>query len=599
MQIPQRVACYQSAGHDISAPVMRGFHGDLWWLSILLALSGCTAAPATPPADLLVTNAKIYAADGTTTLHEAMAVRGDRIVAVGAAAELERLRGPATVALDARGRSVVPGFNDTHLHLFEGGFAAERADVGAASTVDDVQATLRTFAAANPARPWVLGEGWRYNTFPGGLPTRAQLDAAVPDRPAFIRCFDYHTAWVNSKALAAAGITRDTPDPVNGRIVRDPRTGEPTGVLQESAQGLVSRLLPEPTAAQRLAVLDAVTATLHAAGVTSVQNALGSVEEFEVYDRARTDGRLALRVYSAVSPAGLFASEPPPAITPAMVDGWDGLRRRFPPDQSFRLGMVKLFVDGVIETHTAKLLAPYANRPTDGPSNYTAEELTRVVTLLDARGWQVMMHAVGDGAVRMALDAVQAATAANAAPDRGRRHRIDHLETLDSADAPRFGALNVVASMHPGGIYRPPAARAASDRPRPAAPSVWGANLGAERASRGGGWKRIRDEGGRVVLGSDWPVASYDPSGRLYQVAVAPPREGQPDGRLPVMAAIDAYTSQAAYLEFEEHRKGTLAPGQLADFVVLASDVFTTPPAAPADLAVVMTVFGGKIVYER
>ncbi len=324
----------------------------------------------------------------------------------------------------------------------------------------------------------------------------------VADRPAFIRCFDYHTAWVNSKALALAGITRDTPDPVNGRIVRDPRTGEPTGVLQESAQGLVSGLLPEPTADERLAVLEAVTAKLHAAGVTSVQNALGSVDEFEVYDRARKDGRLALRVYSAVSPAGLFSSEPPPSITSAMVDGWDGLRARYPADAHFRLGMVKLFVDGVIETHTAKLLAPYANRPTDGPSNYTADELNRVVTLLDRRGWQVMMHAVGDGAVRMALDAVQAAAAANPAPERGRRHRIDHIETLDPADDTRFQALNVVASMHPGGIYRTPGPRPAHVCPgqRRTAPRPAGQCVGRQprpRACRPGRWMEAHPRGRR------------------------------------------------------------------------------------------------------
>ena len=278
---------------------------------------------------------------------------------------------------------------------------------------------------------------------------------------------------------------------------------------------------------------------------------------------------------------------------------------RYAADPGFRLGMVKLFVDGVIETHTAKLLAPYANRPTDGPSNYTADELNRVVTLLDRRGWQVMMHAVADGAVRMALDAVEAAAAANPAPARGRRHRIDHIETLDPADEARFQALNVVASMHPGGIYRTPGTRPAttapaSDGPRPAPPvSVWAANLGPERVARGGGWKRIREAGGRVVLGSDWPVASYDPSGRLFQVAAAAPRAGRPDGRLPLMAAIDAYTSQAAYLEFEEGRKGTLAPGQLADFVVLATDVFSAPPATPADLAAAITVFGGRVVFER
>ncbi len=551
-------------------------------------------------ADLIVTNARVYGAGGATALHEALAVRGDRIVAVGRNADIAAMRGPDTKVIDAGGRSVVPGFNDTHVHLFEGGFGAERADLTGAGSVEEVQTRLRAFADARTAAPWVLGEGWRYNTFPGGLPTRAQLDAVVADRPAFIRCFDYHTTWVNSRALALAGITKDTPDPVNGHIVRDPASGEPTGVLQESAQGLVSQLLPEPTIDDRLRVLAAVTARLHAAGVTSVQNALGSPAEFDVYARARAEGTLQLRVYSAVSPAGLFAAEPPPPITSTMIDGWDALRAKHAGDASFRLGMVKLFVDGVIETHTARLLAPYANRATDGPSNYTGEELTRIVTLLDQRGWQVMMHAVGDGAVRMALDAAAAAAAANPAPPRGRRHRIDHIETLDPADAPRFAALGVIASMHPGGIYRVNAPRPAGATPRATPPpSVWGANLGPERAARGGGWKAILDSGGRVVLGSDWPVASYDPSGRLYQVAVAPPREGRPDGRLPLMAAIDAYTSQAAHLEFEESRKGTLAPGQLADFVVLASDVFSSPPSAPADLAVTTTVFGGQVVYER
>ena len=563
-----------------------------------LVVAGCTGPDPGPPADLIVTNGRIYAADGSATLREALAVRGDRIVALGTAADVERHRGAATTVIDAGGRSVVPGFNDTHLHLFEGGFAAERVDLGGAASVAEAQARLREFAAAQPARPWVLGEGWRYNTFPGGLPTRAQLDAVVPDRPAFVRCFDYHTAWVNSKALQLAGITRDTPDPVNGTIVRDPGTGEPTGVLQESAQGLVSRLLPAPTIDERLAMLDAVTAKLHAAGVTSVQNALGSAEEFAAYDRARTSGRLGLRIYSAVAPSGLFSSDPPAPITPEMVDGWDALRRTYARDPYFKLGMVKLFVDGVIETHTATLLAPYANRPTPGPSNYTPAELTRVVTLLDQRGWQVMMHAVGDGAVRMALDAVEAAAAVNPTPARGRRHRIDHIETLDPADAPRFARLGVVASMHPGGIYRRPA-----ERPRQtsgAAPvvSVWSENLGPERAARGGAWKRIHDAGGRVTLGSDWPVASYDPSGRLYQVAIAPPREGRPDGRLALMAAIDAYTSHAAYVEFDDETKGALAPGRLADFVVLATDVFSTPPTGAADLAVVTTVFGGKVVFS-
>lgn len=206
------------------------------------------------------------------------------------------------------------------------------------------------------------------------------------------------------------------------------------------------------------------------------------------------------------------------------------------------------------------------------------------------------MHAVGDGAVRMALDAVAAAAAANPVPAGGRRHRIDHIETLDPADEPRFGALGVVASLHPGGLFRPSSARPPTT---PATAGVWATNLGPERAARGTAWKRIHDAGGRVVLGSDWPVASFDPSGRLFQVAVAPPREGRPDGRLALRAAIDAYTSNAALVSFDEAEKGTLAPGQLADFVVLASDVLTTTPRSAADLAAATTVFGGKVVYQR
>lgn len=578
-------------------PSLQGIVWRARALAVLLStLAACTSAPSEPPADLVVTNGVVYPAGGATTRHQALAVRGDRIVAVGTSAEIERLRGPATEVVDAAGRAVVPGFNDTHVHLFEGGFAASRADLSSADSPDDVRDALRAFVAAAPGRPWLLGEGWRYNVFPGGLPTKALLDEVAPDTPAFLRCFDYHTAWVNSKALALAGITRDTPDPPNGHIVRDPKTGEPTGVLQESAQGLVSRLVPAPTLEERLAVLDEVTKRFHAAGVTSVQNALGLPDEFAVYDQARTQGRLALRVYSAVSPVGLFASDPPPPITAAMVDGWDTLRTQYPADARFKLGMVKLFVDGVIETHTATLLAPYANRPTSGPSNYTRDELTRIVTLLDARGWQVLMHAVGDGAVRMALDAVEAAAAVNPAPPKGRRHRIDHIETIDPADEARFGRLGVVASLHPAGSSGPPA-----PRPPSAAPvaSVWSANLGAERAARGGAWKRIHDAGGRVVLGSDWPVAPFDAARRLYQVAFAPPRAGRPDGRLPVAAAIDAYTSDAAYVAFDEHEKGQLAPGMLADFVVLATDVFARPAATAADLAPALTVFGGKVVFRR
>lgn len=554
---------------------------------------GVQTPRAVSDADLLIVNARVYPAGGSKTFHEAVAVSGNRIVAVGARADLEHLRGAKTQLVDARGAAVLPGFNDIHTHMLSGGLAMDDVDLQGAQSLDDLQSRIRAFAVAHPEQPWIRGRGWGYGPFGDGLPLRAELDAVVADRPAVMRCYDGHSVWVNSKALAAAGITRDTPDPPNGTIVRE-KTGEPTGLIKESpAMALISKVEPKPTMADQRRALGAAFAEALKYGVTSVTDAAGSLADFEAYDRARKAGELQVRVHYSLLVT--------PGFTDADADRFDAFWKAHPDTPWLKSGLIKMFLDGVIETNTAFMLAPYANDlSTRGKPNYSVEEFDRIVQMLDRRGWQIMVHALGDGAVRMALDGFERAARANPAPARGRRHRLEHIETIDLADVPRFGKLGVIASMHPvGGFFVPTQNRpAAPAGGRPAAVGAWAGNLGPERAAHGGMWKSISEAGGKVVFGSDWPVATIDAFGRIVGIVNRPPRIGGTDQRLSLTTAVDDYTSQAAYASFDEQQKGTLASGMLADIVILATDVFSHPPATRADAAVMATIVDGKVVYR-
>jgi predicted amidohydrolase YtcJ len=539
------------------------------------------------PVDLIVYNGRVFSGDGTGTFAEAVAVRGNQILRSGSNREVKRLRRPQTTVVDAHGGAVLPGFNDAHVHFLSGGLELEQLDLLDATTLPQIEEKIRAFAAAHPDRAWVLGRGWYYQPFPGGLPTRQQLDALVPERPVFLRAYDGHTAWVNSKTLELAGITRRTPNPKNGVVVKDARTGEPTGVLKETAMRLVSKLLPEPTRNDKLRALRAAMEEAHAFGVTSVQNASGSPEEFELYEELRRAGDLSVRVYSAASVDA--------DLTDADADRLDGLRRRLGDDPLFKTGAVKLMADGVIEAHTAAMLEPYSNRPTvKGAPRFTTGELDRTVALMDRRGWQIMIHAIGDAGIRQALDALEHAEETNPAPERGRRHRIEHIETTDPADVARFGQLKVIASMQPFHA-----------NPSPNQIDVWAGNIGPERASRGWAYRSIHAAGGRLAFGSDWPVVTLDPLMGLNMAVNRTTPEGTPEGgwypdqRMPLPSALEAYTSGAAYASFDEHRKGTLKPGMLADLVVLSTDIFAAPPSKLLDARVAVTIFDGKVVYER
>jgi predicted amidohydrolase YtcJ len=535
------------------------------------------------PVDLLVVNGRVYLPGGASPA-EAVAIRGNKILRVGTTQALERLASRATRKIDARGGAVLPGFDDSHLHLISGGLNLRKADLTRAATIEELQAAVRAFAQANAGAAWVTGRGWTYTTFPGGLPTRQQLDAAVPDRPAYMTAYDGHTAWVNSRALQVAGITRATADPEGGIVVKDPKTGEPTGVLKEAAQGLVRKLLPEPTHEDKIRAITDAIAEAHRVGLTSVQLADGTPGDLALFDEVRRAGNLALRVYMALDVDSPFGD----ADADRLEQAWRAHR----DDPILETGAVKLFIDGVIESHTAVMLAPYANRATVGKPLWDPAEFDRVVAMMDRRGWQVWTHAIGDGGVRMTLDAYEKAAAANPAPARGRRHRIEHIETIDRADIGRFGKLGVIAVQQPF-------------HGAPDSLGVWIENIGQDRASRGWAYGSILGSGGHVAFGSDWPVVSMDPRIELHTAVNRTSLKGEPAGgwnpteRIPLAAAIDAYTSGAAYASFDERRKGTLAPGMLADLVVLSTDIFAAPPDRLLDAKVDVTIFDGKVVYKR
>ena len=537
------------------------------------------------PVDLIVINGRVYSA-AQDELAEAVAVRGNTVVRVGTNREIQRLRRAQTTVIDAKGGAVVPGFIDAHAHLVSGGLSLDQVSLADARTVDEIKDTIRVWADAHPERQWITGRGWYYQPFNGAMPTRQLLDSLVPDRPAYLVAYDGHTGWANSAALKAAGITRATKNPKDGIIVRDGR-GEPTGALKESAMALMSKVAPQPTAEDRLAAIRAAIDEAHRLGLTSVQDAGGPATDLELYDQLRKRNELTLRVYQALRADA--------TLTEAGLEELERIRTRFADDPVLKTGAVKLVADGVIEAHTAAMLEPYANRASiKGEPRFTPAQINAVVGMLDRRGWQVMTHAIGDAAVRMTLDAYEAAATANPQPERGRRHRIEHIETIDPADIPRFGRLGVIASFQP-----------VHATPSPTPGDVWGTNIGVERAGRGWLWNSIAKAKGPLAFGSDWPVMTFDPKRGLHVATTRTTEDGLPKGgwipaeRLSLRRAIQVYTRDGAWASFDEQRKGTLSRDMLADIVVLSDDIFSAPPARLTTTEVVVTIADGKVVYRR
>jgi predicted amidohydrolase YtcJ len=550
-----------------------------------LMASDASSQPA--DVDFIITNARIYTVNPHQKWAEAIAVRGDKIIAVGDRKQVEALRGPSTKEIDAQGRLLLPGFTDCHIHFMDGSLGLTRVDLNGATTVAEIQKRVKAYADAHPARPndaWIQGMGWTYPTFaPSGLPTKKILDDIVPDRPVYLVAFDGHSSWANSKALEMAGIDRNTPDPPNGKIVRD-ENGDATGALKEAAGDLVGSKTPVPTRPERLDALRKGIREANRVGLVRVHSAGQDFEYLDLYNELRNHGELTLRFYVAY-----FLD--PPGLTPQSNALIDSARRQY-NDDWIAGGVVKTMLDGVVEAHTAAMLAPYTDDPTQsGKLFWDPDKYKATIANLDARGLQIFTHAIGDKAVRLALDAYQNAAAVNHTKDA--RPRIEHIETIAAADIDRFGKLGVVASMQPLHSY-----------PDDDTLGIWSRNVGPERASRAWVWRSIQAKGGALAFGSDWPVVTLNPWPGVQTALTRQTSEGNPPGgfipqqRLSLEDTIRGYTLGAAFAGRREKGEGSLEPGKLADFILLDRDLFKIEPSEIGKTEVLITVVGGKVVYQ-
>ena len=541
-------------------------------------------------ADLVLRDAPLHRGGGWRG--DCLAVRGGRIVAVGGADDVAGLVGPRTEVESLAGRWVLPAFHDSHVHPVQAGLELAQCNLVDLDGADAYLERVASYAAEHPDRPWVTGGGWSMDAFPGGVPTAALLDRVCPDRPAFLPNRDHHSAWVNSRALELAGVDRDTPDPHDGRIERGP-DGSPTGALHEGAMGLVGSLVPRPTRDELLAGLLAGQRHLHALGIVGWQDALvgdglGMPDTLDTYVDAQRSGLLTAKTVLAL----WWDRERGLEQLPGLVE-----RRERAAAAGLRARAVKVMQDGVCETHTAAMLDPYLDgrgRPTGnhGLSFIEAADLASYVAALDAKDFQVHVHALGDRAVRDSLDAVEHALRANG--DRGNRHHLAHLQVVSAEDVDRFATLGVTANAQPLWACRDEAVEALT------LPFV--SDAAARQHYVFGSLLRA---GARLACGSDWPVSSADPLLGMH-VAVhrrAPDQGPDVDPLLPHEAltpvqALAGYTTGTAHLNRLEAVTGRLEVGYAADLAVVDADVLAGNGEALADARVTHTFADGRLVHR-
>ncbi|MDP9328525.1 MAG: amidohydrolase [Actinomycetota bacterium] len=537
-----------------------------------------------PDADLVLTGADVYAVDAARRWSQGVAVRGSRIVAVGTEDEVRDLIGPSTVHLHLPGRMVLPGFQDAHIHAAFGGRNLLSLNLDELDTRERYLDAIAAHAAAHPELPWITGGGWYGAVFGEAGPRREDLDAVVPDRPVFLMNTDVHGAWVNTRALEAGGISAATPDPWDGYYPRDP-DGSPTGMLHEgAAYAFAAGVVPPTDAATWRASLLRAQAELHALGITGWQDAWVEPDLLTAYRALDDAGELTAKVVASLWWDRHRGPEQIDELVTLRDRGTGGL---------VDAGTVKIMLDGCPENGTAAMLRPFAGPVGEahgtGISFVEPAALTQAVTRLDALGFQVHMHALGDRALRMALDAVEAARAANGSRDA--RHHIAHLQVTDPADLPRLRELGIVANMQP---YWAQLDRSMRELTLPA--------LGEERVSRLYPIGTVARTGAVLAFGSDWPVSTPNP---LLEIEVAvtrvsPAARGgepfQPEERIGLPAALAAFTRGAAYVNRDDEA-GTIAPGMRADLAVLDRNVFDAGPIG--DAQVELTIASGEVVYDR
>jgi predicted amidohydrolase YtcJ len=532
-------------------------------------------------ADLIVVNARVWTVDAARPRAEAVAVAGDRIVAVGSRAEIEQRRGPETRVIDARGRFLMPGFEDAHIHLMTGGAQLDSVDLKDAATPAEFARRIGERARRTARGEWVLGGNWDEQAWPGApLPTRELVDAVAPDMPVFVNRYDEHMSLANSAALRLAGITSKTPDPPGGFIVRDAK-GDPTGILKDAAQSYVSRMIPAPTVDERVRTLRRALAHMASLGVTSVQDMGPDPDDVAVYAELAARGELTARIRAVPAEVGLAR------------DLAAGAVRTWKHDAFFHVSGAKGFADGSLGSTTAFFFEPYSDAPAS--RGLLADEMQPLdamrdrLVAIDKAGEQLCVHAIGDQAISMVLDLLSDVERANGARDR--RPRIEHSQHVAPKDFDRYARLGVIASVQP---YH-----AIDD-------GQWAERrIGPERAKTTYAFRSFLDHKARLAFGTDWPVAPLDPLQTVYAAVTRATLDGRhPGGWVPaqkvsVAEALEAYTLGAAYAEFQEKDKGTIQAGKLADLVLLSGDPLEVAPDAIRDVKVQLTIAGGKIVYER
>ena len=531
-------------------------------------------------ADFLFVNGSVFTSDPARPWAAAVAVHGNRVAWVGADGDAAAWRGPATQVIDAGGRTVMPGFIDSHFHLLWGALKLDGLQLDAVTDLDGLAATICDYAAQQPAAPWILGYQLRYAAIPASRPVdRHFLDALVPDRPVYLTAYDAHTVWANTAALALGGILHGRATPAGSTIVMAP-DGTATGELREpGAFDPVRDRIPQPDAARQRALLRQGLARAAALGITSVHNMDGDAEQLALYIALEEAGELTLRVYVPYS----VAPETPLAEL-SEAAAWRARCR----GGHVTAGAIKLFMDGVLESYTALMVESYADKPGDvGDALYRAEHFNRLAAAADKLGLQIHVHCCGDGAVRRTLDGYAHAQAVNGRRDS--RHRIEHIEVIMPSDVARFAELGVIASMQP--LHAPLTVSGAD---------VWPQRAGQARWPLSFAWETLRRAGAHLAYGSDWPVVSMNPLWGLHAARTRQPwTTGQPDQRQTLADLLVGYTRDAAYAEFQEHAKGMLRPGLLADVVVLSADLFATPDDAIKDVVPRLTMCDGQVVFRN
>jgi predicted amidohydrolase YtcJ len=511
---------------------------------------------------------------------EAVAVTGDRIVAVGTRADVERLRGTSTRVIDGAGRFLMPGFNDAHIHLMTGGAQLDSVDLKDAATQAEFARRIGERTKTTAKGEWILGGNWDEQQWPGApLPTRELVDALTPDTPVFVNRYDEHMSLANSVVLRLAGVTAKTPDPPGGVIVRDAK-GNPTGILKDAAQAYVYKVIPPPTSEQRVRTLRRALGHMASLGVTSVQDMGPDTEDVAVYGTFAAGGELTTRIRAVPAEVALakhLAAGPVRTQASAFL----------------QVSGAKGFADGSLGSTTALFFEPYTDAPASrgllADEMQPLDDMRARLVAIDKAGEQLCIHAIGDRAISMVLDLFADVEQANGPRDR--RPRIEHSQHVVPRDFDRYARLGVIASVQP---YH-----AIDD-------GKWAEKrIGLERAKTTYPFRSFLDHHVRLAFGTDWPVAPLDPLQAVYAAVTRATLDGKhpggwvPEQKVSVAQAIEAYTMGAAYAEFKEKDKGSISTGKLADLVMLSRDPFSVAPEAIRDLNVAMTIVGGKVVYEK